>query len=65
MSSQQAIVVYAGAVQGSMCVTPSLTAPRGFQRTVVFVKYTSQWGQQLFLRGGISYDQRPRMTKFD
>jgi len=45
-----------GAVQEPVCETPS-----GFQRTIVFMKFTSQPGQQLFLRGGISYSRRPRM----
>jgi len=29
------------------------------QRTVVFMKFTSQYGQQVFIRGGIDEGQRP------
>jgi len=32
----------------------------GLKRTVVFMKYQSQWGQHLFYRGGIDYAKRPR-----
>ena len=42
-------------------VGPSVTS--GFHRTIVFVEYHSQFGQQLFLRGGINYERRPRTTK--
>jgi len=57
----------AGAVQGSQMtslqpsVGPSVTS--GMHRTIVFVEYHSQFGQQLFLRGGINYERRPRTTK--
>jgi len=35
----------------------------GFQRTVVIVEFHSHFGEYLFLRGGVSYIQRPRMSK--
>jgi len=35
----------------------------GFQRTVVVVTFYGQLGDYLFLRGGISREQRPGMTK--
>jgi len=38
------------------------TPSGGLQRTVVFVEYVSAVGEQLFVRGGISYDQRPGLN---
>ena len=39
------------------------TPPGGLQRTVVFVEYVSAMGQQLFMRGGVSYDRRPGLNE--
>jgi len=42
-------------------MTTSAPQTTGFSRTVVFIKYASQYGQQVFVRGGIGHDRRPRM----
>ena len=38
--------------------TPSVTpSPEGYQRTVVFIEFQSQVGEDMFLRGGNRYDE--------
>jgi len=41
---------------------PTTPPPTAFQRTVVFIKFVSVVGQQVFIRGGIDHQRRSRKS---
>jgi len=60
------LAVVVGAVHGFPSSVPGSPAPvtvtSGYQRTVIFVQVHTQYGQQVFIRGGISHHRRSRKT---
>ena len=47
-------------VATNSCNFRAASCPTGLSRTVIFLKYQSEWGEHLFYRGGIDYARRPR-----